>query len=386
MPSTVRVHADPLTELDRVESHLARDPSNPHLRAEAVDLCLSIGQLGAARRHADAAVAHAPDDVFAAGRQGLVMMAEGRSAEAAVLFEKLLAQHADANLAFNLAFVYFRQARFLDARRVLEPFMAGEDIAPAAVTLFARTLHHLGQVAQGVELVRRHGSFCGSDAEFLGAASLLYLDNGQLDEAQRCSEAALASEGGTARIPVEALVVAGSVALGRDKPAEATAHFTRALAANDSDGRVWSGLGLASMLASDLGLARDQLTRAAQHMPGHIGTLHALGWCLIMRNELPGARETFVRALALDRNFGESHGGMAVVAALQGRQAEAQDAADRAMGLDPKGLAAQYAQMSLSGAAHDANEFRQFALRALARRTGAFGVNLAEAALHRKTK
>ena len=88
-------------------------------------------------------------------------------------------------------------------------------------------------------------------------------------------------------------MVAGSVALGRDDGNHAATLFTEALSLNASDGRSWAGLGMASLLNNDLAEAKQQLERAAAKMPTHIGTLHALGWCQILRRELPGAQDSF---------------------------------------------------------------------------------------------
>ncbi|ROZ63178.1 tetratricopeptide repeat protein [Ramlibacter sp. WS9] len=370
----------PTLDLDRVERYLAADPANPHLLASAIDLSLAAGKLDAARKHADAAVALLPDDLFMAHRRGNVLIAQGELAQAAQVFAKLLQQTPDANIAFNLALVYFRQGDYTQALATLEPYIAADDVAPAAVTLFARTLHHLGEVSQAVAFVERHMPRCSGDTDFLAAASLLYLDNDQLDEAQRLSDAALAAG---AR-PLEALVVSGSVALGRDDASKAKAMFGEAIAASPSDGRSWSGLGMASLLEGNSAEAKEQLQRAVTHMPTHIGSWHTLGWCHIMRGELSDAEQTFTQALALDRNFGESHGGLAVVHALQGRKSEAEEGIERALRLDKEGLSARYAQMVLSGVASDPEKFKTLALKILSARPGPAGATLVAALNKRK--
>jgi Flp pilus assembly protein TadD len=113
-------------------------------------------------------------------------------------------------------------------------------------------------------------------------------------------------------------------------------------------------------------------------MPSHIGTWHLLGWSRILGRELDGARSAFDTALGLDRNFGESHGGMAVVLALQGQREQAEAAIERALGLDRDSLAARYAQMVLSGQTEDPERFRQLARRLMQTRQGAFGRTLSD--------
>src|SRR4051812_4628325 len=202
-----------VAQLEKVERYLAADPGNALLLRTAVDLCLSLGRFDVARRHVDAARQSAPDDAVIQHQRGNVLIAQGQLDEAAQVFEALLRQVNDVNIAFNLAFVRYRQQRFADGREVLAPFVKAGTASSQAVTLFVKILHHLGELSEALEIVKREMPRCSADPEFLGTASLLLFDNDQLEDAQRSSSAALASG---AR-PLEALVVAGSLALGRDE-------------------------------------------------------------------------------------------------------------------------------------------------------------------------
>lgn len=102
-----------------------------------------------------------------------------------------------------------------------------------------------------------------------------------------------------------------------------------------------------------------------------------------MRGELAEAEQTFRKALALDRNFGESHGGLAVVSALQGKKSEAEEGVQRALRLDPEGLSARYAEMVLSGVVNDPVKFRKLALRRFANRSSCANYALANAIVQR---
>lgn len=88
--------------------------------------------------------------------------------------------------------------------------------------------------------------------------------------------------------------------------------------------------------------------------------------------------------MALDRNYGESHGGVAVVAALLGRNSDAKASIQRALRLDPESLSAKYAQMVLSGVTNDPDKFRKLALRIISFRPGLIGAALAQAFAKRK--
>ena len=66
-----------------------------------------------------------------------------------------------------------------------------------------------------------------------------------------------------------------------------------------------------------------------------------MAWCNLMKKDLAAAQQNFEAAMALDRNFGETHGGLAVVLALQGRREEAKLSIERALRLDPQSLSAR---------------------------------------------
>jgi Tfp pilus assembly protein PilF len=100
-------------------------------------------------------------------------------------------------------------------------------------------------------------------------------------------------------------------------------------------------------------------------MPDHIGTWHGLGWTALFLHDLAGAQAAFQHALELDRNFGESHGGMAVVLARTGQRAAAEEAVEIALRLDRHGMAAHYARAVLDGQADDSAQLQRLAARLL---------------------
>jgi Flp pilus assembly protein TadD len=72
-----------------------------------------------------------------------------------------------------------------------------------------------------------------------------------------------------------------------------------------------------------------------------------LAWCQLLLGNLAAAQTSYEQAFALDRGFGETHGGFAVLHALRGNVAEAEAAITRARRLDPNGRSAVYAQALL---------------------------------------
>ena len=66
-----------------------------------------------------------------------------------------------------------------------------------------------------------------------------------------------------------------------------------------------------------------------------------------MSGEVDAAESTFQRALELNRNFAETHGGLASIAALRGDTAAAERGIEVALRLDPRCLSAQFARSVL---------------------------------------
>lgn len=366
---------DRAEQLQLHEGFLVIDPANPGLLTTVIGLALSLGEHERAHKHAVAAIAHHPQDPSIQALLGNVLLAQADWDGAASVFETLLAMHTDVNLAYNLAFAYVWQGRHAAAYEVLAPYGEQAELTPAAVTLLVRCLHHMGDLDKAVALLQTNSARCAGDPVFLGAASVALLDAGDVAEADRMSALALES----AKRPVEALLVAGTLSLGRNTDAAlASAYFEEALAKKPDEGRSWAGLGLASMLNNDLAAAGAQLDKAVKFMPGHIGTWHTLAWCKIFKGDLAGAEAIYRHALEMDRNFGDSHGGLAVVQAMRGERELAELGIKRALGLDPDSMAAKYAQMVLSGTASDPARFREMSMGLLATRRGLFGQNMAE--------
>jgi tetratricopeptide (TPR) repeat protein len=364
MQADAATQQDLNARLARVEGYLKSDPSNIELLGMAIDFSLAIGDVERAAGHAAAARAKHPANPFVEYRYGHTLIAQGMWQEAAPLFAALLAAHPHVNVAYSLADCQLRAGEYADALATLAPFRQDPALPPEAVTLMLRAMHHLGDFEGATALADEQAARMGKDTDFLAAASLLHLDNGQVEHAAAFAERALA-EG---QRPVEALVTSATVALARTDTDLAIERFNEVLAKNPSEGRSWSGLGTASLLRRDLPSARSQLEQAVRFMPTHIGSWHALGWCQLFEHDYAAAEKSFATALGLDRNFGESHGAMAVVAAYKGDRAAATEAIERALRLDPTCLSARYAQMMLNGQTSDPERFKAIAYRFLAGR------------------
>lgn len=197
-----------------------------------------------------------------------------------------------------------------------------------------------------------------------GIASLIALDAQRFDLASEWSIAVL-SRLEAAEQPMEALVAQASLALAKNDAARARELALAALRSNLNDGRSWSTYAFAELLASEAALAVEHFEIALKVMPDHIGTWHGLGWSQLVQRRLPSARSAFETDLAFDRNFAESHGGLAVVLALENDAHMADEHARRALRLDPGSLSGRFAQAILQGEISDSDAFEELVRRLL---------------------
>ena len=362
-------------KLLKFEEDLSVNPGNRNLLASAIDTYLTLGRVKDAKRYADEAVKRYPNDQYFQFRHGNVLIANGELSEAKAIFERLFIETGNSVAAFNLAYVCYEQAEYDEAGKLLTPIVSLPDRPAGSVVLLLRVLHRQGNLKTAITLVQRNMELCKNETDFLAVASLLFFDDGQLENARRTC---IAAQVGGAR-PLEAMIVSASVSLGDGDIEAAKIQFTEAIEICPTDGRSWGGLGMISMLKGDLPLASQQLEKAIGYMPNHIGTRHLLGWCKIFSHDLIVAHKIFDQALSLDRNFAESHGGLAAVLALQGERNVAEECIKRAIRLDPKSLSVRYAQAVLSGEINDPEKFREIAFKAMSTRVNPFGGSLAAA-------
>jgi Flp pilus assembly protein TadD len=101
------------------------------------------------------------------------------------------------------------------------------------------------------------------------------------------------------------------------------------------------------MLSSELDNAIDDLQKAVRYMPEHLGTWHALAWAQIVTDRISDARQTLLACMDIDRNFGETHGGLAVIDILENHRESAKEHIKRALRLDKNSFSARFAESLL---------------------------------------
>lgn len=372
---TIMTSSAALQRLDQLESYLQQDPDNLSLLADTFDCALEAGELTRATPHLQHARRIDPTAPAWRMREAHWLIAQQRWGEAD---DALMALHAEAELppegaaalAHDLAYVALERGEPTLGLERLGPFVAhvaaDQPLDETLQLMWLRLLHRAGQLVDAMVWAEARWQAKGLASGAAGAASLIALDASDGQRSLAWADYALKRE----PRQMEALIARATLALADTDAALARRLLAMALQQNPTDGRSLSALGFTDLLETKLDAARTSFESAVRHMPAHIGTWHGLGWARLLQGDLAAAHEAFDVALQLDRNFGESHGGMAVVQAMQGRREDAESSIERAQRLDPAGASAQFAKAVLRGEAGDAGAINRLATRLLSQRRG----------------
>jgi len=318
------------------------DGGNLSLRKDAIREACDIGDWEIARQLIDTGLETHPEEASLLALSGFAHLQAQSYVAAEKVLSAALAKGLDAaELHYNLAFAVFMQKRFADA---LEHLRVASPALPLALLLRARCLHQLNRRAEAIADCRAHLAVV-EDADASGLLALLLYESDAHDHVEARTHLSIALRQNPNQL--EALLALASMQSDSAEYAAARISFGRLVQAHPQCGRGWLGLALIELTHMQIEAAKRNAELAATHLPEHIGTWHVLAWIEIMRGDAAAAEIAFDRALTIDRNFGETHGGLAVTAAWQGREDDARMSIKRALRLDPQTMSAQYAEMLL---------------------------------------
>jgi len=354
----------PADPVDQLESFLAQDPSNIALVSESVHAAVRSGQNERARAILERSRAAVAGDAPLRHLEATILLAENRFTEARELLTGLVRDGADApGVLFNLGYAALRAGDPAAGASVLQGLLEHPDAAPETLTWLLRCQLHAGHPEHALESWRV-APLPLRTPEATGVASLASFDADLADEARRLADDALAAGARS----LEPIVVRASLALMDGDFSNADALLERGRRVMPEDPRLHFTCGLAFLLRGLPAEANGEFRFAVARQPAHAGGWIAFAWSSIFTGNLAEARDSLEHAMALDRNFAETHGALAVVDALQGHREAAQSGIDRASRLDRNSMAWRYAEAVLQGAHHDAATLRSRVDELMARR------------------
>jgi tetratricopeptide (TPR) repeat protein len=336
-----------MTRVAQLLEFHSSDPTNVPLTIDVLDAQLSAGTYEDALAFADRLDPSLRIDAAVRLRVARCAMSISRLDVAIDDLSALIeAGDASAAVLHDFAFALFAAGRLADAESALAPVVTlSADIAEIGI-LHARILYHRGDLKAAALVIGVVTDAHPGRADAWGLAALVHLDGSAPDRAAHAADAALAIK------PDEplALMARGALALADGDAPQALACFGPVATREPANGRAHGGLGEAQLLAGDVEGARASLVTSSSLQPEHLGTWHALAWSQLLLADIDAADISFRAALDTDRNFAESHGGLAIVYALQGKRDLAEQALRRARRLDADCGNAAYAESLLLSA------------------------------------
>ena len=356
--------------LDRLSGYLEADPNNAGLAVECAEAALAANEPARALELLEGIADPGDLGDAVANLAGIAAMRAGDQAGAQARFASLLETRPDdPSLRFNLAWSRALAGEFEAARETLDA--ATIEGLPQAAMLDLQIDHQLGAFERAGEKMAAYLERYPDYGPLQAAASVLALDLEDVELARACA--------GRAADHPDAMVTLASLDLAENRLEAARERFERSIAIKPANPRAHVGLGLAELAGGRAAGALAHLDRGAEQFGDHLGSWIAAGWAHGLAGDLPTARARFEKALTLDDTFGEAHGSLAALDALEGDVASARRRMEVARRLDPESFSAALAGMLLASAAGDSDKARQIFTLAAGRPLAHDGTTLLEA-------
>lgn len=328
--------------LSRLLGFLARDHSNLRLLQEVLSLVIAYGDLHQAQQLAEHIEKHPIEDATVWAQMAhLQLLIRNFAAAGAYGSKAIQAGASHPAVLLNTAYGYFYSGHYDTCAAILAKLTVQDDASTDTLVLHARALHHLAMPERAESLVMRALQREPELLEAKGLMALLLHERGRNDTALHLAHEVLAQDPNQ----LDALLACSSVHVEQGNMEAARKAWRHTVTAHPTCGRAWSGLAQVEFHALEFADAEDHLKSAVTFMPDHIGTWHLLAWIYILRGDSTPARSALEQSYTLDRTFGETHGGLAIVDMLDGKLDDAQLGIRRALKLNPDGMSARYAQM-----------------------------------------
>jgi tetratricopeptide (TPR) repeat protein len=327
-------------EVRRFEAYVKADPKNALLWTNLGDLYHQAGRVDEAVACYEKCLMLDEANMIARGRLANALITQHRFDEAEKIIRSILTRSGDdPTLLHNLGLTLFYQRRFDEAQRAFERARAIGLRAPKNLAYIVYSLHKKNDTGAALSLAKTWlDESPGTATE--GYVAMLELDHGDVDAARARAERVLRAEPANP----DANVVLGIACLEQQDTAGAIGHYERAVSTEPDNPRAWQGLGLAHLHRRNLPQALEALQKAQRSMPDSATNHLIIGWAKLANGDARGAEVAFRDAIKANHNFGEAHGGLATALVFQNRVDEARAEIKRAIGLDPKGFGAVFAE------------------------------------------
>jgi tetratricopeptide (TPR) repeat protein len=270
----------------------------------------------------------------------------GDFTKALSIFESLPEDQAFSR-AYGVSICLFFKKEFHKASSLIKNTMVLSDkpLAPEFILLLAKVEYHLGLIDIAIDYAEQLLSTnYAKNPELLGLLAMLKLDKNDIQQSNRYADECL----GVASEQHDGLLAKASCLVYTQDAKSAERYAQIGVNKFPNSGRFWSVLSQVQMLNQMMSESYSSICKAVELMPEHIGSWHIKGWLELTTERLSNAFDSFKSALSIDRNFADSHGGLAVVAFHQGDYAAAENQAKIALRLDPNSFSGRYALSLLS--------------------------------------
>ncbi|WP_182466667.1 tetratricopeptide repeat protein [Sphingomonas gilva] len=331
------------SRFERLQALLRQDPGNERLLAECAEAALDEGRLDDAQAALDRYAGAAEPSPQMRNLAALIAMQREDWAAAADAYGSMMAEGVDAPpIRFGLAWALAMQRRFAEALPLIDEATAAA--LPQAAALLVQLLHDAGNMDEAAEQAHRLIALHPDHRALNAAVATLAIDIEDVELARLC-----ASRAGD---HPDALNTLGTLALGEDDGETAYRLFDGAVARDRASPRGWVGRGLAR-LHGDPAAAATDIDRGAALFGDHLGSWIAAGWAHFIAGDAAAARDRFEKARAIDDNFAEAHGSLAVLDVLAGDLEIARRRTETALRLDRQCFSAALAATLIAAGGGD---------------------------------
>ena len=325
--------------LQRLRGFLQQDPDNVGLRSQTIAAAIAVGEWDAVDLLLQEGFARTPEAAELHAHAGFAALHKQAYEQAKTHFNAAISQGLSVpTVRYNLAFSQFLLGQHAAALEALALFAPDEQNKVQYALLKARCLHHIGDREGAITVLM---PVRNNSPEVEGLLALLMYEVDRNDDALEAANRALTHH----PHQLEALLARAATLAEQDQFELARTDYQEATVHHPHSGRAWSGLAQIDFHDFKFDDALKSLERAVDHMPNHIGTWHLLAWIHVLQGRVQEGKAAFQKSYELDRNFGETHGGLAVVAAMEKQVKLAEEHIKRATRLNPNGFAAQYARL-----------------------------------------